>query len=64
MIVTGFTFNGGNTYEKYDYESLDNVPETDRGLLELDVSPSASEPDASLTAALTALGWLSDVIES
>lgn len=61
-MIRGFTQDGGETVEKYDYEYLDNLPTVDLGKLALDTS-AESGVDHDLTAALTALGILNYVIE-
>lgn len=64
MSVTGFTFDGGNTYEKYDYNSLDDLPEVDIGMLSLNTQAEPTTEDGALYAAIVALGWESEVIVS
>jgi hypothetical protein len=62
-MIRGFTRDGGETVEKYDYNYLENLPTVDIGLLSLDTSVE-SGVDFDLTQALTNLGILNAVIQN
>ena len=54
------TDNGDNTISLQDATDIGVLQD---GKIDLDIYASAGTTDGDLTAALTALGWLSDVIE-